>query len=191
MFKLVIRVVCVGVFAAGLGACSLFGGRSDYEDARETRPLEIPPGLDTPATNATMTVPNVAGSPAGAADGLPQGEVGAVDGGIVVADGVSAAFRRVGLALERSGVAEIVARDEAGATYTVSGPATTQRKDERGFFSRLFIPVDEKESVTLTRVVRIVAEGEGSVVRIEDQDGQAAGDDLARRVIAALRERLN
>jgi hypothetical protein len=86
-------------------------------------------------------------------------------------------------------VAELTARDEAAATYTVSGTSTLERRAEGGFFKRLFTR-DEATTAQVTRVVRIVADGSGSVVRVEDEQGQPADDELARRVIEAIRQRL-
>lgn len=187
------RPLAVAVLALALGGCSMFGVRSDYEQARETRPLEIPPELDAPAQSGTMRVPEVAGATdAGAApassvpSAIPAGE----ESSLAVADGVSGTWRRVGLALERSGVAEITARDEAAATYTVSGTTTAAKKPEGGFFKRLFSSDDAGAPVAATRVVRVVADGAGSVIRVEDEQGQAVDDELARRLVAAIRQRL-
>jgi uncharacterized lipoprotein len=186
------RLIAAATFAVLLGGCSMLGVRSDYEQARETRPLEIPPELDAPAQSGTMRVPEVAGAPAAGAS-APVGVPSAIPAGeatsLAIADGVGGAWRRVGLALERSGVAEVSARDEAAGTYTVSGTTTLDKPAEGGFFKRMFSR-DEARSAQVTRVVRIVADGAGSVVRVEDEQGQPADDELARRVIEAIRQRL-
>ncbi len=193
MSQFVVRLVVIGAAAVLLGGCSLFGGRSSYEEAQETRPLEIPPGLDTPAANATMTVPDVAGAPAAApatSGGVPQSISAGPDSSLALTDSVAGAWRRVGLALERSGVGELVSRDETAATFTLTGTSMQQAKPEGGFFKQLFSSDPPPTSTTVTRVVRIVADGSGSVVRMEDADGATTDDEFSRRVIAAIRQRL-
>lgn len=193
MTRPTMRLTAAAILAVLLGGCSMFGVRSDYEQARETRPLEIPPELDAPAQSGTMRVPDVAGAPSAPAtaptavpSAIPVGEATS----LAIADGVAGAWRRVGLALERSGVATVGARDESAATYTVSGTATIAKAPEGGFIKRLFSRDEAGSPVEVTRVVRIVADGAGSVVRVEDEQGQAADDEFARRVLEAIRQRL-
>lgn len=191
MTRSTLRLPAAAILAVVLGGCSMFGVRSDYEQARETRPLEIPPELDAPAQSGTMRVPDVAGAPSAPApssvpSAIPAGEATS----LAIADGVAGAWRRVGLALERSGVATVGARDETAATYTVSGTATIAKPAEGGFIKRLFSRDEAGTPVEVTRVVRIVADGAGSVVRVEDEQGQQADDEFARRVIEAIRQRL-
>jgi uncharacterized lipoprotein len=96
----------------------------------------------------------------------------------------------VGLALERSGVAEVVSRDESAGTYTISGTSRETRPAEGGFLKRIFSGDEKVEETTVTRVLRISADGAGSSLQVENEQGQPVADDLARRVIAALRQRL-
>jgi uncharacterized lipoprotein len=185
------RLLAAAVLASLLGGCSMFGVRSDYQQAQETRPLEIPPGLDAPAASTTMLVPAVAGgsAPANVA-AAPAPIAPGPESTLALADSAAGAWRRVGLALERSGVAQIVARDEAAGTFTLSGTSRETRPAEGGFLKRMFSGGEKVEETTVTRVVRISAEGSGSSVRVEDEQGQPVADDLARRVIAALSQRL-
>jgi uncharacterized lipoprotein len=195
MSQFVVRLVVIGAAAVLLGGCSLFGGRSSYDEAQETRPLEIPPGLDAPAANATMSVPRVDGAPAPVASSssnssVPQSISAGADSSLTLGDSVAGAWRRVGLALERSGVGELVSRDETAATFTLTGTSMQQAEPEGGFFKRMFSSDPPQTSTTVTRVVRIVADGSGSVVRMEDADGASTDDEFSRRVIAAIRQRL-
>jgi uncharacterized lipoprotein len=193
MSQFAIRLVFVAAAALLLGGCSLFGGRSSYEEAEETRPLEIPPGLDSPAANATMSMPSVDGAPSAspsAVGSMPQSITAGADSSLALGDSVAGAWRRIGLALERSGVAEVVSRDETAATFTLSGTSVAESKPEGGFFKRLFTRDSPQTSGTITRVVRVVADGSGSVVRVEDADGASTDDEFSRRVIAAIRQRL-
>jgi uncharacterized lipoprotein len=186
-----IRLALAIALASLLPACSMFGGKSDYQEARETRPLEVPPELDAPATNAAMTVPAVAGSASATAPSTsPRPIEAGPDARIAVVDSVAGAWKRVGLALERSGVAELVARDEASATYTVRGTTVITQRAEGGFIRRMFSGGDKERSETVTRVVRVVADGTGSVVQVEDEQGAATDDELSRRLVEAIRQRL-
>ena len=46
-----IKIASAAACSLLLTACTLFGAKSDYEQAQETRPLEIPPDLDSPSAN--------------------------------------------------------------------------------------------------------------------------------------------
>lgn len=183
------------LLALPMAGCGLFGRKSEYERSRTARPLEIPPDLDAPSTAGALVIPETAaGSPSGTATAAPSAAPSPAPGPIVagddatlkLGDAVAGAWKRVGLALERSAVGEIVSRDEATATYTVRSEVVER---DGGFLSRM-VGRDKVSTTTATRVVRIVADGEGSEVRIEDEAGQAVDDTAARRIIAALKQRL-
>ena len=187
-----IKIASAAACSLLLTACTLFGAKSDYEQAQETRPLEIPPDLDSPSANNSMLVP---AAPASGGDSAALASPQSIEAGeassLKLGDSVSGAFKRVGLALERSGVAEIVARDESAATITVSGSSSTEPTAKPGFFKRMFSSDDKATAaVKVTRVVRIVADGSGCLVRVENDQGEATNDELSRRVIAAIRQRL-
>jgi uncharacterized lipoprotein len=205
------------VSASLLGGCGFlhrhFERKNDeYKTAVEARPLEVPPDLDTPNSAGALTVPPVSAraampapgaAPAGAS--APAGDAGAtapppvVSGapgallsgnGLSVADAVANTWSRVGLALERSGAATIVNRDEAGYTYSVETTGTTTTKP--GWFKRA-ITLGRAANKTTARVqltVRVAAEGSGSRVSVEGADDEAARD-AARALLQTLRERLS
>jgi hypothetical protein len=58
-----------------------------------------------------------------------------------------------------------------------------------GFLSRM-VGRDKVTVEEATRVVRIVADGEGSVIRVEDESGATVEDAAARKLIAAIKQRL-
>jgi len=192
-------VLAVAVMAAA--GCSLFGKESSYEQAKEARPLEVPPDLDAPATTGALSIPTP-GEP-GSAETEPYAEgggeavpseapaeiVAGSESTLALTDSPSGAWRRVGLALERSEVGEIASRDETTATFTLNGTSQVAAKDDRGFFKKLFTS-EKSESAAVTRVVRIRADGAGSRVTVEDEQGQPASDEFARRIISALKQRL-
>lgn len=182
------------------GGCSLFGKKSSYESARESRPLEVPPDLDLPATTGALSIPSTdassvdAGMSESAPESIPSDApaaeiVAGEDSTMTLGDSPAGAWRRVGIALERTEVGEITARDESAGTYTLSGVTRVAAKDDRGFFKKLFTS-EKSESAQVVRVVRVSAAGDGSRVTVEDEGGQAVDDEFARRIISALKQRL-
>jgi uncharacterized lipoprotein len=201
--RALLRLSTVTLVAICLAGCGIFGGnRAYYEDSVAGRPLEIPPGLDDPGRANALTIPDVGAIPGGTAIGgaPPAGGTGAAayagpapsgPARVRIEDSVAGAWTRVGLALERSGLGEIVARDEIAMTYTVRGQTIVTEPVKRGFFGRLFGGSDRRSvEVEATRVVRIRPDGEASEVVVEDESGNPADDDLARRIADVIRRRL-
>ena len=65
-------LVLLAVASLLLGGCSWFSrnkDRTEYQGAAQTRPLEVPPDLDSPAGSSTLTIPNASGPTAGVRDG--------------------------------------------------------------------------------------------------------------------------
>lgn len=164
-----------------------------YKSAQQEQPLEVPPGMDQPATSEALAIPAPAGSagnagqaPAGApamappAVGAPAAAGGA---SLTLADTPDSAYHRVGLALDRGGVGTVTGHDDAAHTYQVTVNATVTEKPQGGFFHRLFHR-SKSETVTGNVTVAVEPQGSGSVV-------QATGNpDAAARVIALLKQRL-
>jgi uncharacterized lipoprotein len=185
-----------------LGACSwLRADRTGYQQSRETRPLEVPPDLDSPATATELTIPGSGtatarstGSTASAAPPsvppssgtqAPSSYVG-TETTLVLTDEASSAWRRVAIALERSGVMTVVAKDEAAGSVTLKREMV---KTEGGWFRKMIGQANTKPE-SVTRVVRVVAEGAGSRVHVEDEAGRTVEDESARQIIAAVKQRL-
>lgn len=198
------------VSASLLGGCGFlhrhFERKNDeYTRAVESRPLEVPPDLDSPNSAGALTVPPASARPATPVQDVPAGDMGATapppvviaapgallsGDGLAVADAVASTWSRVGLALERSGAASIVGRDEAGHTYAVETTGTTTSKP--GWFKRA-ITFGRAGNTTTARVqltVRVVADGAGSRVSVEGANDEASRD-AARALLQTLRERLS
>ncbi|HET7844941.1 MAG TPA: hypothetical protein VFL14_12370 [Xanthomonadales bacterium] len=194
--RTILRVAVLASAIVAASGCSLFGKESSYEQAKSSRPLEVPPDLDLPSTTGALSIPE-SGSGSGeavASEAAPSDApapeiVAGEESTMSLADSPAGAWRRVGLALERSEVGEITARDEATTTFTLEGVSRVAAKDDRGFFKKLFTS-EKSESAQVTRVVRISPDGDGSRVTVEDENGQAVGDEFARRIISALKQRL-
>jgi uncharacterized lipoprotein len=200
---------------AALVSASLLGGcgfmhrhferkNDDYKRAVESRPLEVPPDLDTPSSSGALTVPAasaqassspVSTAPAAMPASVPPAVTAApgttISGdGLAVSDTVANTWSRVGLALERSGVATITGRDEAGYAYTVE--TTGQTTAKAGWFKRAitFGHAGNKTTARVRLGVRVSADSAGSRVSIEGADDEASRD-AARALLSTLRERLS
>jgi uncharacterized lipoprotein len=196
---------------APLAGCSFFHrDKGDaYRQSAQERPLEVPPDLDTPNSSSALVIPPAPGAattssttdaailPAATpADGAPPPAVAGVPGvslsgeGLLVADTPASTWKRVGLALERSGAATIAARDESGATYTVN--TTGQTTTRPGWFKRAitFGRASNKATARVQLTVRVSADAGGSRVAIEGASDEASRD-AAQALLRTLRERLS
>lgn len=182
---------------------------NEYKASVQERPLEVPPDLDTPNSSGALVVPAV-GSAAGAASpaatppdttsgsttaptAVPPSSAAGVEiggDGLRVADSVESTWSRVGLALERSGAAKIVGRDEAARAYTVQ--TTGQTTTKPGWFKRAITLglASKKTTAQVQLTVRVSADGNGSKVGVEGATDEAS-QDAARALLATLRQRLS
>ncbi|MCE7929898.1 MAG: hypothetical protein DYH17_00775 [Xanthomonadales bacterium PRO6] len=173
--------------------CSLINRPILYEDARETPPLRVPSGLIAPAPNPALQIPAVEGTASAvglappalgsavavARGGLPR----ATNAVLTVADEVDSVWRRVGIALGRSGCCRVLGKDHEGLRYEVELVAALPRP---GFFRRLF-GADEPVS---TMTVQVAATETGAIVSVVDADGGTRRDDGALSVLGAVEARL-
>lgn len=97
---------------AASSGCAWIRGKSGYEEAPESRPLEVPPDLDAPRIDPAMNIPEVAG----AARAAPAAASSAP---FTVADATDSTWRRVGVALERIEGVTIADRAQLLSAYGV------------------------------------------------------------------------
>jgi outer membrane protein assembly factor BamC len=119
-------------------------------------------------------------------DGLPK---------LVVDDPFDRAWRRVGLALDRTGFT-VVDRDRSNGTYFVrfaDPDAEMARKDrEKGFFSKLLTfwkKDDEKDKPEQYRI-KVVETAPQSTVSVQDPSGNPDRSPASDRILALLRDQL-
>jgi len=181
-----IRVVMLAALAPlALGACSMFRSHSNWDKAVETRPLEVPPDLDTPSTSGALVVPSTTGSGSSAESAARGGTRRASTGidGLHVDDTAPSTWSRIGTALDRAAIGTIETRDEASRTYSVSMNVVHSSDEGRGWFKRM-ITREKKTSTTKQVSIGVSEDGTGSRVSV-------SGDrDAVQKVVAALRERL-
>jgi outer membrane protein assembly factor BamC len=108
-----------------------------------------------------------------------------------VDDAFDRAWRRVGLALDRSGFT-VEDRDRAQGVYFVRyvDPAMAG-KDEPGFLSRMFTFGKKKDDTGLARYrVSVKGEGDHSTVTVLNAQGQPENGDAGKRIVGLLVEDL-
>jgi outer membrane protein assembly factor BamC len=133
------------------------------------------------------TIVAPAGTPqaarARAVDGLPAAT-------LQVDDGFDRAWRRVGLALDRSGFT-VEDRDRAQGLYFVRyvNPEDAG-KEEPGWFGRLFSGSKKGETGPARYRVQIKGEGERSTVSVLNAQGQPENGDAGKRIVRLLVDEL-
>ncbi|MGB4860072.1 MAG: hypothetical protein WBP11_12210 [Dokdonella sp.] len=194
-----------------LGGCSWFSrnkDRTEYQGAAQTRPLEVPPDLDSPAGSSALTIPNasgptsgvreagilVLGRPADASAASPttisSATVATTSNSLNVSDSAASTWRRVGLALERIDGTTILSRDEAAMSYDIR--TTGQTVQKAGWFKRAitFGKATKTVSNPVSVQLRVSSDGDNSTVQVEGGDS-AADAAAVRSLIESLRSRLN
>jgi uncharacterized lipoprotein len=124
---LVSRAVIAGLVVAGLGAsgCSWFTKTDElYALSEQERPLEVPPELDLPNTDAAMGVPGgsvtASETVTAAAQSREAPAPTAADGGFAVEGSRDDVFARVGEALAATEGVEVISRAELLGAYDVN-----------------------------------------------------------------------
>jgi uncharacterized lipoprotein len=187
----------------------------DYKASVQEHPLEVPPDLDKPNTSGALTVPaagattapvamsDASAPPAPAAmAAAPASEAPVTTApatssapallsgdALHVSDTVDSVWNRVGLAIEHSGAATVLARDEAQRTYDVQTSAQVTEKP--GWFKKA-ITLGMAKGTTTTQAhlkLRVSAEGDGSKVSVEGATDDASKQ-AAQALLATIKQRL-
>ncbi len=105
-------------------------------------------------------------------------------------DGFDRAWRRVGIALDRSGFT-VEDRDRAQGLYFVRYvDPTFAGREEPGFFSRLFSGSKKNDSGLAKYRVKVSADGNTSTVSVLDSQGKPENSENGKRIVALLLEDL-
>ncbi len=102
------------------------------------------------------------------------------------------AWRRVGLALDRIGFT-VEDRDRSKGLYFVryADPETDGKKDDKGFLSKLAFWRSEDGKLKPAQFrIEVAQKGEGSQIRVFNQDGSAAPVETANKILNLLHEQL-
>jgi outer membrane protein assembly factor BamC len=141
--------------------------------------------LGTKETEARQVVATAASAPSTA-----PARARAVSGqpALQVDEGFDRAWRRVGLALDRSGFT-VEDRDRAGGLYFVRyvDPKNAATAAEQGFFSKLFT-FGKSDTTGAPVRYRIAVKGEGDKtnVTVQNSQGTPEASDVAQRIVALL-----
>jgi uncharacterized lipoprotein len=213
-----IQALTIAVSASLLASCGWFDRHfhhenDEYKTSVQERPLEVPPDLDKPNTSGALTIPDTSATAttapvatSGASEpptAAPVGTAPATEApataasapailsgdALHISDTVDSVWNRVGLAMERSGAATIVARDEAGRTYDVQ---TTQQVTEKpGWFKKTITlgMAKGKTTVQAKLKLRVTAEGDGSKVSVEGATDDASKQ-AAQALLSTIKQRL-
>lgn len=210
MKRILSHLLIAMLSVALLSGCSYLrtklGAKNDaYKKSAQSRPLEVPPDLDSPNRSGTLQIPDP-GTPsaAGISDArVPDAMItpaavppvsaslSASGNGLELADTLANTFRRVGLALERSGVATILSRDEAARSFDIRTSGQTTKPP--GWFKRaitLGMADDKKVSTPVNLRVNVVGTDGASQVVIEGAATESERN-AARRVLETLGQRMN
>ena len=107
------------VLVASVSGCSMFGKKDElYTQSTESRPLEVPPDLNLPATTGDNKVPALVSATKPAAPAAAAPAVG--NTGFTIAGGKDEAFANVGTALEGVEGVTIASRAQLLGSYDVA-----------------------------------------------------------------------
>ena len=154
-------------------------------EAEFLRRLMVKLGVSQEQAKAALTAAATA-----AQAGAPNARVVATASGSAVqlAEDFDRAWRRVGLALDRTGFT-VEDRDRSKGIYFVRYVDPKAEKQEPGFFSKLFGGASQPLP-TQQYQVAVRAEGQGSQVTVHDRSGAAAASADAERIIKVLADEL-
>lgn len=126
------------------------------------------------------------------ASGMSQesSKLASVNGQPVVqlVDGFDRAWRRVGLALDRTNFT-VEDRDRSQGVYFVRYVVPNADKAEPGFFSKLF-SASKTDNPLQKLKVSVVSQGAGSLVSVQNSDGTPLPDADAKRIMSVLADDL-
>ena len=108
---------------------------------------------------------------------------------LALADPIDRAWRRTGLALDRSGFT-VEDRDRSRGLFDVRYVAPTANKEEPGFFSRLFSSKSASATGPRRYQVQLTASGETTELRVRGQDGQAVNAEDVQNILQLLANQL-
>lgn len=127
---------------------------------------------------------------AASAPAAPQARARAVTGqpALQVDEGFDRAWRRVGLALDRSGFT-VEDRDRAGGLYFVRyvDPKNAATNAEPGFFGKLFsFGKSDSAGAPVRYRIAVKSEGDKTNVTVQNSQGAPESSDVAQRIVALL-----
>jgi len=185
----------------GLSGCGFWKRPPAYVKSGEIPAMKVPEGLDTPGYDPSLTVPPASGDRWLSGADLAPSPLGTsgIDGDLSLGSGRTStkttdtldnAWRRVGVALDRSGAFLMQERSREQASYKIGIPAPIVR-DPRPWWKRTLGWGDEPVQTSGSEVVvQLAATGPEVAIDVRDLNGAVLTDSRASRVIAILENRL-
>jgi uncharacterized lipoprotein len=162
LMRPLIWLTCALVLVSATSGCGWLRKKTNYQASKQTNPLEIPPGLDTPDTSNALIVPAVGGGSTAAAGVATQ----SVET-FTVNDSLEGTWKRMGLALNRIEGVTVTGSAQALGSYDV-------RYDGVNYLIRA-----ENGGENQTRITAFTP------------SGAAAANSPAARLLGILKSRLN
>ena len=149
------------------------------------RRLMVKLGVSQEQAKAAMASASAAGAAA-----APAARIVSAGGapGIEMSDDFDRAWRRVGLALDRTGFT-VEDRDRSKGVYFVRYVDPKVEKQEPGFFGKLFGSASKQLPTTKYQIV-VRGQGQASVVNVMDGNGAPAPQADAQRIMKVLADEL-
>jgi outer membrane protein assembly factor BamC len=189
------------IFITHRGMAEVYVG--DRKDATVWQPRPVDPQLEATflsrlmvklgATEEVAKATVASASASAAAGGPPRARlvVGSPSPTLQLDDGFDRAWRRVGVALDRTGFT-VEDRDRAQGLYFVRyvDPAYAGR-EEPNFFQRMFSFGKKKDDTGLAKYrVKVTSEGQSSTVAVLDSQGRPETTENGKRIASLLLEDL-
>jgi outer membrane protein assembly factor BamC len=151
-------------------------------EAEFLRRLMVKLGVPTSQAQAALSSP--------AAGAKPVATVSTINGlpGLEIADGFDRAWRRVGLALDRSGFT-VEDRDRTQGTYFVRYVESGADKKEGNFFSKLFSSSDSAAALQKFRVI-LKSEGNKTTLTVTSATAAPEAAGSAKRIVQLIADDL-
>jgi outer membrane protein assembly factor BamC len=106
---------------------------------------------------------------------------------VEIDEGFDRAWRRVGLALDRTGFT-VEDRDRSQGMYFVRYVPPNQDKRDPGFFSKLF--TRDQAAAPVKYRINVKSQGESSTVAVLDAQGAPEASDNAKRIVQVIADDL-
>ncbi|HET7065249.1 MAG TPA: hypothetical protein VFI49_13335 [Rudaea sp.] len=189
------------IFAAmaGLSGCSWFHHKSDvYSSAVESRPLEVPPDLDSPPNANELLVPQAGSATASgvaaanAAPASPAAPTLAANQ-LLVADNAADTWTKVGPAIESAKIGMLSSRDENQRSFILDFNAPIPKPSaESHWYTAVFnhLGFGEGDPVKAHLLVRVIDDGAASKVVVAGNGGDKSAAAASLRVIQILHDKI-
>ena len=136
---------------------------------------------------------NAVENPVAAAPAVPRARVitGTPASALELDDGLDRAWRKVGLALDRSGFS-VEDRDRAAGLYFVRyvDPKTAGQDASPGFFSKLFGASTDTSAAAVKYQVSLKSDGAKTIVSVLNSQGAPDNSENSKRIVALLADEL-